>query len=746
MATTFFIEQTAFTTGEVSPPVGNRTDLDKYPYALALAKNCWISPYGPVAKRTGLEYVDEIPTEAILEKFIYTKEIVYLLVVRDKVISVYLNDEHVTDVATPYSKGGLRQMRFNQSNDVVIITDGVNPPKVLARYSHTDWRLEDFEITHFPMAAVNRNSDVTITASGLDGTVTLTANKDVFTQNMVGTDIELIHDVQEQIVELKATGESNAIYCEEFVLSTSGFWVGTVAIDKSTDGVTWKRIRTYKGNEDLNIKEGGSVSSPSFLRLTADVKKGQKDLTFHGTLRGKERTSHGMVRITAVTDGKTAVGTVTTRIGSTEPTDTWKKSYWENGMYPKVSCFWQDRLWFAGRTENIILFGSRTSDYTNFSVERVSGDLTDDSACIFPLITRETFNVNWLVGGKDLIILADGVEYRVDGDRVVTPKEFQASVQSSRGSSDCRCHQIGDQVIYVQRGGSTVREMGYSQERASYVGEDLTIFVKHMTRGHQFIDSTYKQEPNSMIYFVRDDGVVCCLSYIKEQQVFAWSTVETDGKILSVMSIQKGNDENVYCVVERWGNHYIEKFASISQSEHLYDHVYMDSAIERKDVYSNVVTGLERFKGKKVHAVFYENKEGATSWYLAKQKKEDGFIVDDNGTLTFPCEISKCRIGIPYTAEIETLNVETKMQGLGTLQGKEKEIVSCVLRIANSYGGQIGQARETTYNIFYLRAELYTEDLKCDIGGDRNLKGRLYIKHDEPTPFVLQSIVREVSV
>lgn len=745
MATTFFMEQTAFTAGEVSPSVGNRTDLDKYPYALALAKNCWISPYGPVSKRTGTEYVDEIPTEAILEKFIYTKEIVYLLVVRDRVISVYLNDKHVVDVESPYTKDSLRQMRFNQSNDVVIITDGNHKPKVLARYSHLDWRLEDFEITRYPMGAINKDSAATISSDGVTGEVILTANKPVFTSKMEGTDIELIHDVEEKIVELKASGSTQGIYCEEFILTTHGFWVGDVAIDRSYDGKTWKRIRTYRGNEDLNVSEGGANSSPCFIRLTADIKKGDKELTFHGELRGKARTSHGLVRIESVPDNHHAVGKVVTRLGSQEPTDTWKKSYWENGMYPKVSCFWQDRLWFAGKTaSSIILFGSRTSDYTNFSVERVSGDLTDDSACIFPLITRETFNVNWLVGGKDLIILADGVEYRVDGDSVVTPKQVQASVQSSRGSSECRCHQIGDQVVYVQRGGSTVRGMGYSQERMNYVGEDLTIFVKHMTRGYEFIDSTYKQEPNSMIYFVRDDGVLCCLSYIMEQQVFAWSTVVTDGKITSVMSIAKENNENVYCVVERNGKYYIEKFATFSQSKQIYDHVYMDATVEKVDVHSNVITGLTMFKGKKVQVVYYESdgKEELpikNSWY-------NNLEVDEQGTLNLPCMVSRCRIGIPYTTEIETLNVEAKMQGLGTLQGKDKQIVSCVLRVENSYGGEIGQSRGVTYKIPYMYAQLYTEDLRCDVGGERNLQGRVYIKHEEPVPFTLQSMVREVSV
>lgn len=744
MANTFFIEQNAFTTGEVSPAVGNRTDLDKYPYALAKAKNCFISPYGPVSKRTGTKFIADIGEAAILEKFIFTKEVVYLLVIKENNISIFLNDEKVTELETPFKKPYLRHMRFNQSNDVMIITDGVNVPKMLIRYSHNNWKLEDFKITRYPMANINSDKDNTLKASGLSGDIKLTATKDIFTENMIGTNIELIHDVEESIETLDKSGTTKSIYCEEFNITTGGFWKGIVSIDKSLDGKTWKRIRTYKGNEDINVKEGGALSVPCFIRMVADVKKGEKELTFNGSLRGKPRTAHGLVKINKVLNKREAECIVLVRIGSTEATDTWKKSYWEQGAYPRVSCFWQDRLWFTGRANNSnVIFGSKTSDYTNFSVERAGGDLTDDSACIFPLITKETFDVNWLIGGKDLIVLADGVEYRVDGDSVVTPKDFQASVQSSRGSNNCKCQYIGDQIIYVQRGGGTVREMGFSMERMSYVGDDLTIFVKHLTRGRRFIDSTYKQEPNSIVYFVRDDGIICCLSYIKEQQVFAWSTIETAGEFTSVASIPSDNEENVYCVVKRDGKYQVEKFTSFTDSKNIYDHVYMDSTVEKTNVYSDVITGLNQFKGKDVSVCFYEaaddDKELDNKWFKV-------LTVSDDGVLNLPCKVSRCKIGIPYMTEIETLNVEAKLQGVGTLQGKEKQIVSCVLRLENSYGGEIGQKRDYTFDIPYRNQELYTDDIRCDVGGERNLQGRLYIKHDDPVPFTLQSLVREVSV
>lgn len=48
-----YMLQAAFTTGEISPAVGNRVDLDKYKSALLNAENTVIRPYGGCYRRQG---------------------------------------------------------------------------------------------------------------------------------------------------------------------------------------------------------------------------------------------------------------------------------------------------------------------------------------------------------------------------------------------------------------------------------------------------------------------------------------------------------------------------------------------------------------------------------------------------------------------------------------------------------------------------------------------------------------------
>ena len=77
-----YIAQQAFTTGEISPEVLARSELDKYQYALKQARNVYIRPYGAVYRRSGTvyhsacKYADK---KAILVEFNFSVELSYML-------------------------------------------------------------------------------------------------------------------------------------------------------------------------------------------------------------------------------------------------------------------------------------------------------------------------------------------------------------------------------------------------------------------------------------------------------------------------------------------------------------------------------------------------------------------------------------------------------------------------------------------------------------------------------------------
>ena len=100
---------------------------------------------------------------------------------------------------------------------------------------------------------------------------------------------------------------------------------------------------------------------------------------------------------------------------------------------------------------------------------------------------------------------------------------------------------------------------------------------------------------------------------------------------------------------------------------------------------------------------------------------------------------------------MELPNVEIKT-GDGTMQGRKKQISNCILRLSNSLGGMVGPDINTMdlMNFDEQNAvsdiKLFTGDkyMTLPIGGFNN-EGRVIIVTDEPYPFNLLAVVREVS-
>ena len=145
--TPYYLLQPAFTGGEISAEVANRVDLDKYQFAVLQAYNCLIKPHGPIYRRPGMKYMARTKYSdkaCILVPFNGD----YLLEIGEKYIRVHKNGFYINiEVMTPYTADMLQDLRFVQSADTMFIASGKYPVKQFARYSDTDWRFADFEIT-----------------------------------------------------------------------------------------------------------------------------------------------------------------------------------------------------------------------------------------------------------------------------------------------------------------------------------------------------------------------------------------------------------------------------------------------------------------------------------------------------------------------------------------------------------------------------------------------------------------------
>lgn len=762
MSNPIYISQLAFTTGEVSPDVSSRFDLEQYKSALLEAENVVIRPYGAVAKRQGSQYVGQVkysdkPTR--LFEFTTNTNNSFMLEFGDKYIRVWNYGVYTgIEVTAPFTSDILFDLNCSQSGDVMFICSGKYPIQTLSRYSDTDWRLEAYKLTEQPYDTINTdvNSTVTVTSD------TIRSSKDLFNADMVGMVMQLgyfvsaVHTKNTGVVVEKKEKRSfmggvhkwneynNINYNVEsystdqdlaWKFTTHGTWTGTVKLQITTNnGATWKDYRTYSSNNNYNVTDAGKIEPNAKLRIQSDIKSGECNVD----LSILPYTTWGIIEFKEFVDSKTMKINILNGIVENEATSKWKMGSWgrSNG-YPKLCTFYQDRFVVAATNKNPnYIWMSRTGDYPNFGVEKVEGTITDDSSITLPVINRKMYEIRHLVPANDLIILTSGNEWIVSGDKTITPTNCNLKTQTQRGALSCEPQFIGNRCVFVQERGGTVRDMGYSYESDNYTGQDLTLFVKTRVRGYLTITSAYAQDPDSIIYYIRNDGEINCLTYIPEQKVYGWSHFVTNGKYLYCESVSEGEQDSLYTLVERTLQG--KKVKCIERMVPLYSddvNVFLDCYVEFKS--SNAIDSIN-----------IPHLSGQTVQVVIDGKQQPDVVVPDDGLLPLNVSGSNIKIGLPFTSKIRVPSVEMQMQD-GTLQGRIATVSRVVLRVYKSFGGKVGRTFERMDDITLPPNELFTGDkpvILPKMGTNYSTDTSICIKHSDPFPFNLLSITRIVEI
>lgn len=638
--------------------------------------------------------------------------------------------------------GGKAQRKINQSEDLQTEnyhgTAKGGAPGNCEDVTHNPTQItdgKDGQNGYVRITFTGNNELKPLATSGND--VTITATKNTFTPGMVNSHIKLTQQAENQSerIEIQAssiTEETKSIRVgKAWKITTHGTWKGKVTVYRSDDNKTWQEYRSYKSNNDQNFTESGTVTTPTWMKAVAvtDADNGSGKLTVD--FSRNPYSNDGTAKITEVVSSTEVKASVITDFANTDKTQVYALSSWndDNG-HPKMACFFQDRLVLAAtKKEPYSIWMSRTGDYPNFGIEKVDGGVTDDSAIKADLITRNGFEILHLVPAKDLVILTTGNEWIIEGASVITPAKINPRPQTMRGSNACPPQHIGNRIVHVQRSGKTVRDLGYQYDADNYNGDDLTLLATHLTEGHKLLSSAYIQEPNSTLYYVRDDGALLSLAFIKEQNVFAWSHHKTDGKYKKVASIPNGASDILYVTVERDGKTYIERFNPDIEAA-----VYMDS----------YVTG----SGSSIDATHLI---GKTVQILADGTRMQDKVVPENGLVAFGQSFLNITIGLAYETRVKQPGPDIGLKE-GTMQARISKINTVVLRVEKSYGGYIGYTfkdkdmNELRYEDYEMleTGDIVQQMPVADIGS--NTKNHICIKHNEPFPFELNAIIREVSI
>src|SRR6185437_2831360 len=251
--------------------------------------------------------------------------------------------------------------------------------------------------------------------------------------------------------------------------------------------------------------------------------------------------------------------------------------------YPVEVEFFSNRLFFAGTTNTpATVWSTKISQWDNFGK---SVPTEDDDAITATLVAKQVNAITDLLPLKDLVTMTTGSEWRTTGgtSNVLTPSTISFVPQSNYGSGSVPALIVGNSAVFLQARGDYVRDLGYQFAVDQYAGDNLTVFASHLVQGHTIVDWTYQQTPFSVIWAVRDDGVLLGLAYFKEQQVMGWFHCDSwNGFYESVCSITEGDEDAVYASVRRVINgqtvRYVERLDTRFQADQR-DYFFVDAGL-----------------------------------------------------------------------------------------------------------------------------------------------------------------------
>lgn len=194
---------------------------------------------------------------------------------------------------------------------------------------------------------------------------------------------------------------------------------------------------------------------------------------------------------------------------------------------PSTINFFQQRLMFANSEANPdTIWTSRSSRIYNFTS---SSPMRDDDSIRFTIASRAMNEVKQLLDINKLILMTTAGIYLVKGDTdgVLKPTAVNLERQSYNSCSDIIPLIVDSSAIFLNDTDNIVRDLLYEYQTDGYRGNELSVFASHLFNGHKIVAWAYQQHPDNIIRMVRDDGVIVNLTYVKEQQIIGWGTMDT---------------------------------------------------------------------------------------------------------------------------------------------------------------------------------------------------------------------------
>jgi|7_EtaG_2_1085326.scaffolds.fasta_scaffold00940_7 hypothetical protein len=508
----------SFSAGELSSRMEGRTDFQKYFSGCTRLENFVVLPHGPATRRPGTYFVSEIKTSANKTRLIpfeFSTEQTYVLEFGNQYIRFFKDNGQITEgdktitAITKANPAVVTSSSHGYSNgDFITITSVVGMTEVNGKtFKVADKTTNTFELQNVDGTDIDSSSYTTYSSAG-------TANKIYqITTNYTTA----------QLFDLKFAQSADTMYIchsshEVSKLTRTGHTSWTLSeVDFAETGPYMDANTTATTITPASSGTGTSVNftASAITGINGGVGWATTDV---GRIL---KFNSGEAVITGRTNTTVVVCTITKAFANTDATASWQLgSFSDTTGHPSCVSFFEQRLVFASTTDQPqTLFFSKSGDYENMT----SGTNADD-AMVYTIASNQVNAIKSLKATRTLICMTTGGEYAVSSGSAqdaITPTNINIRKQSNYGSAGVDALSIGNATIFLQRAKRKIRELAYNFDTDGYQAPDMTILSEHITESG-ITQMDYQQEPYSVVWCVRTDGVLAGLTYNRLEQVVAW--------------------------------------------------------------------------------------------------------------------------------------------------------------------------------------------------------------------------------
>lgn len=727
---------TNFTAGEQSPRLRGRVDIDKYNASAQELFNCVVLKQGGVTIRPPTKYIGEVKDSsqtARIIPFIFSRNDAYLLELGDLYQRVWKDGAIVEtapstpfEVATPWTDDELAALDYSQGADTMLVAHPDNPVQAIRRFADDRWTVSNAPFRPAPVAENGNRGTMTMTidngAVGAGRTIT------------AGAAFFLAADVGRRI----SWGGGTALITAVGGATTATATVEAAFVDLVANGTAGPApIWLLEGSPQASLTPSAATPLGATITLTLSAAGWRSDV-----VGGVIDVNGGLVRVTAFTSS-TVISGVIVRVLSgvtAAPADAWvQRNPAFNAVdgYPAAVTFYQQRTWLANTARYPqTKWGSKPGLFFDFTP-----GVDDDSAVYKTVDSDEVNSIEYLHSGRNLVVMTLGGEFDARGgiEKPITQTNEQINLQTRWGCDRVRPEQVGDELVFIQRGGKTMRAVRPADVEG-FVAPDISVFSEHLIR-KGIVSMAFEQTPESVLWCATGDGKLLAITYNAEQNTIAFCSGEVSGGFVEwVATLPEGGVDATYLLVRRTidGNvvRYIEKLDWGNWTDEQEIRNAHDCRAEASGPASDTWAGFDHLEGETVSVL-------ADEIYVGDQ-------VVTGGEITLERTAEAVSVGLPYVGRIRQQAPEVGT-GTGTSQGQAISTHRIQVRYFQTVGSKVNgtpipsrqfDVPETLDN----PPPAFSGIRDTPEYGWANGESEITLEQDQPYPWTVLAIIRDFTV